>query len=41
MKKSIGAKTFGMPLPVWFVGTYYERPIYATKNIDGTLTRIR
>lgn len=25
MKKSIGAKTFGMPLPVWLVGTYDEQ----------------
>lgn len=25
MKKSIGAKTFGMPLTVWLVGTYDEQ----------------
>jgi flavin reductase (DIM6/NTAB) family NADH-FMN oxidoreductase RutF len=25
LKKSLGAKTFGMPLPVWLVGTYGEQ----------------
>jgi flavin reductase (DIM6/NTAB) family NADH-FMN oxidoreductase RutF len=27
MKKSIGAKTFAMPSPVWGVGTYDENNI--------------